>query len=302
MNFVSVIIPNYNHAQYLQRRIESILNQTYQNFEIIILDDCSTDSSRDIIEQYRNHPKVSHIEYNQQNGGTSYKQWYKGIAYAKGDIVWIAESDDLSSSFFLESLVFCFKNENVVLAYSSSSFFNNNKDIKLLEKSGRIVEYDGIDFIRNKMLFKNYLYNANMVIFRKEHYEKVKDKGFSKMKLCGDWLLWTQIMSFGKVNHNEAILSFFRKHDLNTTNKFRKQGLDFIEGVRVLNFGIKVSDYKYDRIKIFKLWRDRYLTYKPEFYNGIKLKIYLIFLFYQTPLFVYLIFKSLKVKVKFFFK
>ena len=54
---ISVIIPNYNHAVFLKERIESVLNQTYTNFELIILDDCSTDNSRDIIEFYRQHHK-----------------------------------------------------------------------------------------------------------------------------------------------------------------------------------------------------------------------------------------------------
>ena len=55
---ISVIIPNYNHAPYLNKRIDSILNQSVQNFELIILDDCSTDNSREVIESYRSHPLV----------------------------------------------------------------------------------------------------------------------------------------------------------------------------------------------------------------------------------------------------
>ena len=58
---VSVLIPNYCHASYLNERIDSVLAQTYQNFEVIIMDDYSTDNSREIIEQYRNHPRVREI-------------------------------------------------------------------------------------------------------------------------------------------------------------------------------------------------------------------------------------------------
>ena len=67
---VSVIVPNYNHAPYLKQRIDSILNQTYQDFELILLDDCSSDMSRDIIESYRTNPHVSQIDYNDINSGT----------------------------------------------------------------------------------------------------------------------------------------------------------------------------------------------------------------------------------------
>ena len=76
---VSIIVPNYNHAPYLEQRFDSIYNQTYQDFEVIILDDCSTDASKSIIEKYRNHPKTKHIVYNSSNSSSPFKQWNKGI-------------------------------------------------------------------------------------------------------------------------------------------------------------------------------------------------------------------------------
>ena len=107
---VSVIIPNYNHDKYLDVRIQSILNQTYQDFEIIILDDCSTDNSKAVIERYRDNDHVSHIVYNEKNSGTTFKQWEKGIELAKGDLLWIAESDDSCDCNFLDSLIPKFEN------------------------------------------------------------------------------------------------------------------------------------------------------------------------------------------------
>ena len=56
---VSVIIPNYNHASFLDERIESVLNQTFQNFEIIIMDDKSSDNSVDVINKYKDNPKIA---------------------------------------------------------------------------------------------------------------------------------------------------------------------------------------------------------------------------------------------------
>jgi glycosyltransferase involved in cell wall biosynthesis len=102
---VSVIIPSYNHASYLRKRIESVLNQTYPNFEIIILDDCSIDSSKKIIEQYQNEQSISHIIYNSKNSGSPFKQWQKGFELAKGEYIWIAESDDFCDDNFLEVAV-----------------------------------------------------------------------------------------------------------------------------------------------------------------------------------------------------
>ena len=76
---VSVIIPNYNHAQYLEQRLDSVFNQTYQNFEVIFLDDCSTDNSLEVIEKYKGNPHLSRIVVNETNSGSPFKQWDKGI-------------------------------------------------------------------------------------------------------------------------------------------------------------------------------------------------------------------------------
>ena len=74
---VSIIVPNYNHARFLTERFESILSQTYHNFELIILDDCSTDNSCEVIERYRENPHVSQIVYNEKNCGNTFEQWMK---------------------------------------------------------------------------------------------------------------------------------------------------------------------------------------------------------------------------------
>ncbi|MEG1485647.1 MAG: glycosyltransferase family 2 protein, partial [Bacteroidales bacterium] len=119
--FVSIIIPSYNHALYLQERIESILNQSFQNFEMIILDDKSPDDSHKIIKKYENHPKVSHCIINKKNSGSTFSQWNKGLELAKGELIWIAESDDIADHEFLATLVPQFeKNPQLVLAYSQS--------------------------------------------------------------------------------------------------------------------------------------------------------------------------------------
>lgn len=104
---VSVIIPNYCHARFLNQRIDSVLNQTYSDYEVIILDDCSTDNSREIIESYRNHPKISHIVYNEKNSGSTFIQWEKGFELARGEYIWIAESDDVAPIYLSRRMYEC---------------------------------------------------------------------------------------------------------------------------------------------------------------------------------------------------
>ena len=81
----SIILPNYNSEKYIRRCIESVLNQTYKNFELIIVDDVSTDNSPDIIREYCSDPRVKFIELTEKrfNGGTR----NFGIDLASGDYI-----------------------------------------------------------------------------------------------------------------------------------------------------------------------------------------------------------------------
>ena len=98
---ISAIIPNYNHAPFLEERIRSILAQTRRPDEIIFLDDASTDDSLAVVSTFDCFSKVI---VNETNSGMPFKQWMKGIEVATGDCVWIAESDDSCEPRMLERL------------------------------------------------------------------------------------------------------------------------------------------------------------------------------------------------------
>ena len=83
---VSIIIPSYNHAIFLQDRLNSIVNQTYKDWETIIIDDKSTDNSVEIIEKFIKQNlnfKVKHFCVNETNSGSGYHSWKKGIELAE---------------------------------------------------------------------------------------------------------------------------------------------------------------------------------------------------------------------------
>jgi hypothetical protein len=102
----TIIIPNYNYERYLEERTNSILGQNYPIYEIIFLDDCSTDQSVRFIENFalRCPVKITIIK-NETNSGSVFYQWAQGIDHAKGDFIWIAEADDLSETGFLTSVL-----------------------------------------------------------------------------------------------------------------------------------------------------------------------------------------------------
>ena len=130
---VSVVVPNYNYGKYLRKRIKSILAQTYPIYELIILDDASTDGSAELAKNIVLDLKLKNPEMrvkfvgNKENSGKAMAQWKKGIEEAKGDYVWIAEADDLSSKRFLEEAMKGFDDLKVVISYTESMIINSHE-------------------------------------------------------------------------------------------------------------------------------------------------------------------------------
>src|SRR5712671_4310882 len=143
MPAVSVIVPNYNHARFLHRRIDSILGQTLLDFELILLDDCSTDNSRDILTAYAGDSRVR-IEFNAKNSGSTFKQWNKGVRLAKGKYVWIAESDDYADEKLLERLVAVLEGDSAIaFAYCRSCAVTEDGQVMKGFVDSYLEELDG---------------------------------------------------------------------------------------------------------------------------------------------------------------
>ena len=234
---VSVIIPNYNHAAYLKQRIDSVFNQTYTDFEVIILDDCSTDNSIEIIEQYRNNNKVSHIIYNEINSGNTFKQWDKGIQLAKGEYIWIAESDDWCENNFLETIAGSLeKDKKTVFGYCQSFCVDDDKQVIFQSRHTKIEDYyTGEEYLENYLTFGNAVFNASMAVFKKDFYFKIS--GFYK-SFCfvGDWIFWAELSRLGTVYINAKPLNYFRKHNKDVSSKMYASGLNFIEELKALDY------------------------------------------------------------------
>ena len=102
--YVSVIVPNYNYGRFLPERIRSIRDQTFQDFEIILLDDASTDNSLEILHRWADRLPSAKLFVNSENSGSPFAQWLKGMALARAELIWLAEADDACSHSLLERL------------------------------------------------------------------------------------------------------------------------------------------------------------------------------------------------------
>ena len=234
---VSVIIPNYNHARYLDERIQSVLNQTYQNFELIILDDKSTDNSLEVINKYRDNPHVSQIVVNEENSGSTFKQWHKGFELAKGELIWIAESDDKCEKEFLETLLRFFEQEpQCVLAYTRSILFRDSDGEVLNQHVNKDAELMlGTFFIAEKMACGNSIQNASSALFKKSVALNI-DNQYTEYKGAGDRLFWIEIAEHGYVGIDYHQLNYFRIHENNSTKRYFYDGINQKEDLRILNY------------------------------------------------------------------
>ncbi len=226
---VSVLIPNYNHGIYLRERIDSVLNQDYENFEVIILDDCSYDNSREIIAQYSGCEHVREIIFNGKNSGNTFIQWNRGVQKSLGKYIWIAESDDSAEPSFISTLVEQLENNpKAVLAYSYSKVIDQAshvifEDNSASDKENMVKTYDGHRYIEYFMLSDNTIYNASMVIFRRDIYDKINPK-YKLHRCCGDWLFWTCACEQGDVIEVRKPLNHFRQHWNKVTTKSMTDG------------------------------------------------------------------------------
>ena len=224
---VSVIIPNYNHAPYLKERIDSVLNQTYQDFEVIILDDCSPDNSVEVIEQYRSNPHVSHILINEQNTRNTFIQWERGISMAKGRYIWIAESDDVAEPQLLETLIGQLEQHpGASVAFCHSRLIDvdgallSEQNTKNPAQPGQITIDDSCTFLRHLLIF-NYIYNASMAVFRRDVYDRA-NPDYKQFRYCGDWHFWASVCAAGRVIEVYDMLSRFRQHQRKVTEDSKK--------------------------------------------------------------------------------
>ena len=276
MPVVSVIIPNYNHAAFLQQRIESILNQTFQDFELLLLDDCSIDGSREVMEHYRNHPKVSRVVFNEENSGSAFRQWDRGIALAKGEWIWIAESDDYAEPTFLERMMDeVGKVKDCSLAYAATWWVDEQGN-KLWETpaSDQVKVYPGRDFIKQKLAVCNSIANVSECIFRRSSYRPQEGQRYEWMKLCGDWLFYVLLAEQGAVVEVDQPLSYYRQHGQNISEKAEHQGLTFVEGVDVLDYiidhcGLKSRDYAQGWGRLWSKYEKQY-EFTPEVHAKVR--------------------------------
>ena len=250
---VIAIIPNYNYARYLKQRVYSILYQTKKIRKIILLDDCSTDNSKEEILKIQKtiSPYVPmDVIFNQMNSGSAFQQWAKGMRLALGesDYIWICEADDFCEKQFLEKVEKpLLKEKSVVLSYSNTAFIDPVGNVILkdvtsqidLKKTGHWKKnyiIDGKEEVKHYSYLNCTISNVSSVLIKNGDYDDIFQKT-AKFHQAGDWLFYVSLMKKGKVAYTNKILNYYRVHGNNVSSTFKKE--DHLEEIKKVHQIIK---------------------------------------------------------------
>ena len=264
---ISVLLPAFNAEKYIEHAIQSILNQTYSNFELIILNDGSSDSTEEIIKSFKD-TRILYIN-NEQNIGLV-STLNKGLKLAKGKYIARMDADDISYiDRFSKQYLFLENNPSYIICSSSRRNFNdsNNREhisyMPVSDSAIRISSIFGTPFTHPAVMFRKEIVLENILFY---------DKSF---KYTQDYDLWIRMLKYGKgYNFNEALLAYRKTPGSQTFNnsknfKNRKKIISSVQDKALKSLGIELNKDELDFI--FYLSLSEYIstinfnTYTIEF-------------------------------------
>jgi glycosyltransferase involved in cell wall biosynthesis len=205
-DLISVIMPVYNAEKYLDKSIQSIINQTYKNFEFIIIDDGSTDNSLIIINQFSNNDQRI-IVITRENKGLVFSL-NEGISRAKGKYIARMDADDISILNRFELQVDYLESNNDVIACGGqlTTFSDENSKINKVSYPTSIIQSNA------RLLFSVSIAHPAAMMKRSVLSEIMTDDGYiydEKYKCIEDYDLWSRLIKYGSFNNlNEVVLKY----------------------------------------------------------------------------------------------
>lgn len=178
---VSIITPLYNCEKYIDETIQSVINQTYKNWEMIIVDDCSKDNGVKIVEKYQKLDKRIKLYRNEQNQGVSFTR-NRAIDLSKGKYIAFLDSDDLWKKEKLSKQISFMEKNNITLSYTGYEKINSDGSLR-----GEIKVPEKLDY---EELLKNCLIGFLTAVYKKED---LKEFRFMKSK-AEDYIFWLSII------------------------------------------------------------------------------------------------------------
>lgn len=243
---VSVIVPNYNYARYVEERLRSVFAQTLPVLEVLFLDDGSSDDSIEIAKRAAEAAgREISVLSSERNSGNAFAQWAKGLSAARGELVWIAEADDVAAPEFLERLCRFFEDPALAFAFCDSRIMDEHGAIQRASYKDyyaklhpEALKADMVDdaraFAATYLSQRNLILNASAVLWRRERLvallaaEQAQLRGY---RLAGDWYLYSAACAAGgRVGYCASPLNTHRRHAAGVTQRLAPEA--HVEEVR----------------------------------------------------------------------
>jgi teichuronic acid biosynthesis glycosyltransferase TuaG len=252
-------MPAYNAGKFIKQSIESVLNQTYTKWELIIIDDGSTDNTREIVSVFEK--KDARIKYIYQQNGKQGKARNNGIQLSKGNLVAFIDADDLWLPQFLERQLYLITEDDVDLVFSSM--------VKFIEKPDKIIStvalenktYYGANDI--KAFLKDNLISIVTVLVKKGALLKAGGfKESEELQFAEDYDLWLRmLLNDGKFKSNAEVLALYRTHHMQSSKLAERKYFQVLHIILNLPFSDKLKNQRDEAISI---WIRRCLTFSKN--------------------------------------
>jgi glycosyltransferase involved in cell wall biosynthesis len=245
---ISILTPTYNHENFIGNCIESVLAQTYTNWEQIIIDDGSIDETEKVVSRYEDN-RIKYVKQDHVGIWKLNETYNHALSHTKGEIIAILEGDDFWPTYKLESQITAFSNREVVLSWGKASITNSEgKTIVVVPTNIKWFKNKSDISLLKKLLFRNYI-PACTVMCRKDSLLSIG--GFKQPKdiILVDWPTWLELSLYGKLLPINEILGYWRQHENQVTRAMitgkcnpTKYAIDFFNRMpQELKESIKIS-------------------------------------------------------------
>lgn len=218
---VSVIMPVYNAEKYVSKAIESILNQSFIDFEFIIIDDGSEDNSLNIIKAYHDVRIV--LIKNETNRGVVYSRNI-GLEIAKGEYIALMDADDIAPLNRLQREVECLDADNHIDCITGKLIFIDEEDKEIGAGRSPIWNYK---YVKASLIFQNVIANGS-TLFRNSTLQKYNIRYREIGKIITDYMFWSEFSWYGNIKGIDEVMQYYRINKGGLTSSSKKKERDRI--------------------------------------------------------------------------
>ena len=239
MNKISIIIPTYNNSKYLKRCVDSVLNQSYNNIEIIVIDDGSTDDTNSVMSEYKNTKKVKYVK--QSNGGVSSAR-NNGLKMAHGDYIMFLDSDDYFCQNYCEKMLSNIVKNNSDICLSGINYIKNDKSERIdFYNTNKLFNTSEIKNLISDNIYNYLLYPVWNKIYNKKILESIN---FDTSLIMGEDFIFNLqcLCNCKKVSYITENYYNYVINNNSTTSKMRKYNT-IISIENEINYSKKVDSY-----------------------------------------------------------